>query len=97
MINIKCPYCGSGNMTADIDIRITGRLNSDGTIRVNDWWLERPELTELVNTATSEDIHGYCNTCGSYCDFDGDKGFIPYPESKNPDYPYDIQEKKDDN
>lgn len=76
MINTKCPYCGSSDMTVDMDVRITGDLYEDGTIKVRDWWTPDGELKEAVYSNSSEFMQGYCSSCGAYCSFDWEKGFI---------------------
>ena len=76
MINTKCPYCGSSDMTVDMDIRITGDLYEDGTIKIRKWWTPDDELKEAVYSNRSEDMQGFCSKCGSYCSFDWEKGFV---------------------
>lgn len=80
-VNTTCPYCGSKNMTADCDIRITGVLDKKGHIRVKDFWLERETLEgEAIMESADSDIHGFCEDCGEYCDFDWKKGFVKIAE-----------------
>ena len=76
MVNNKCPYCNSADMTLDCDVRISGRLYEDGTIRINPWWTIDTLETESVSGCDSHDIQGFCGNCGEYCSFDWDKGFI---------------------
>lgn len=76
MINRKCPYCGSEDMTVDIDVRITGDLQKDGTIKIRSYWTPDGELKEAVATNLSDDMQGYCGNCDAYCSFDWQKGFI---------------------
>ena len=93
-INTCCPYCGSDDICADVDIRITGKLQKDGTIRANDWWLQRSTLEdEAIGGTSSEDINGFCSNCGAYCAFDWEKGYIPYPKNLDKNEPTDIQKK----
>lgn len=79
MINTKCPYCGSDDMTADIDVRITGDLLEDGRIIARHYWTPLELTEESIAGASSQDIQGFCSNCGKYCSFDWEKGFIPGP------------------
>lgn len=76
MINTKCPYCGSSNMTVDMDIRITGDLQEDGTIKVREHWTSYDELQEAAMSNTSDYIQGWCSNCDGYCNFSWEEGFI---------------------
>ena len=75
-VNTCCPYCGSKEMTTEINIRITGDLQHNGTIKIRDYWTPAEELEIAVSSAPSKDIKGYCSHCSNYCDFDWKKGFI---------------------
>ncbi len=74
--NRNCPYCGSRHMTVDADIRITGDLQENGTIKVRPWWTLEDELTEAVNNNSNEYLEGFCSDCGSLCNFSWEEGFI---------------------
>lgn len=74
--NRKCPYCGSENMTADIDVRVTGDLQPDGTIKVRNFWTPDNELEVAVASSSASDIQGFCGACGGYCDFSWQEGFV---------------------
>lgn len=76
MINTKCPYCGSSDMTVDMDIRITGDLQEDGTIIIRPYWTPDDELKEAMYSNSSEFMEGFCGSCGAYCNFSWEKGFI---------------------
>ena len=73
-MNTKCPYCGSENVTVDCDIRVTGRLNPDGTVTVKNHW-NLNELSIAINESSCDDLSGFCDDCGIYCDFSWEKGF----------------------
>ena len=73
--NTKCPYCGSENITADCEVRVTGKLNADGTISVKDDW-DISALNETVNESACSDIQGFCYDCGKYSDFSWKNGFV---------------------
>ncbi len=76
MINTKCPYCGSSNMTVDMDIRITGDLQEDGTVILRKHWTDYDELQSQVNENDSDHMQGWCADCDGYCSFSWEKGFI---------------------
>lgn len=76
MINTKCPYCGSSDMTADVDIHVTGDLQPDGTIKVRRYWMPDDELEIAVASSSASDIQGYCGACGAYCCFDWSRGYL---------------------
>ena len=66
-----CPYCGSENVTVDVDVRIGCHIE-DGQIMLNDEYLDRSgrELARAVSESGWEDYGGYCNDCGEYFDVD---------------------------
>lgn len=93
MINNKCPYCGSADICADIDVRITGILGEDGEIRAKEHWLIRDYLDgEAIACAPSDDIHGFCSSCQQYCDFDWKKGFIMAAEDERSETGHAVKE-----
>ena len=63
-------------MTVDMDIRITGDLQEDGTVKVRKHWTSYDELQEAAMSNTSDCMQGWCANCDGYCSFDWDKGFI---------------------
>ncbi len=75
--NKKCPYCGSKKMTADCDIIISGTIKNDKQIIAKDHWVPKVISEEAIASLSQEDIQGYCEECGSVCDFDWKKGFVP--------------------
>ena len=76
MINTKCPYCGSNDMTVDVDICVTGDLQADGTIKIRPCWTPDEELDVAVSSTSAKYIEGFCGSCGAYCAFNWGKGFI---------------------
>jgi hypothetical protein len=63
-------------MTVDVDICITGDLQTDGTIKVRPYWTPDEELELAVSSTSAENIEGFCGNCGAYCEFNWDQGFI---------------------
>lgn len=76
IFNTKCPYCGSNNMTADCDIVITGTVNEKKQITAKEHWTPETLTTESLAGISQEDIQGYCEDCGAFCDFTWKDGFI---------------------
>ena len=83
-VNNKCPYCGSDKIVANVDIRITGKLDERGEIHALDFWKGSALDTEAIAETPSKDIHGFCSDCGEYCNFSWGTGFFTdKDESKN--------------
>lgn len=75
-MNHNCPHCNSTNMTVDINICITGKLETDGTIHCKEHWTPSNITEDLIASASEEDISGFCNDCGKECNFSWEKGFF---------------------
>ena len=64
-----CPYCGSSNISIDVDVRVTCHIEND-KICLDDPYLNpdvfRSEICDV------NDIGGYCNDCEKYFDIDFD-------------------------
>lgn len=88
-----CPYCGSENVTVDVDVRICCHVK-DGRLALYDEYLDSSgeELDRAVSEASLDDLGGYCNDCGEYFDFDhaDDSGvyFVPCEGSRKMDKKY---------
>lgn len=81
MINTKCPYCGSNDVDLIIDIEVQGKLKKDGSFKLKNFCmspsycsLDTP-IEDVVVSGDSEHVHGHCNKCYEYFDFEWDEGY----------------------
>ena len=74
--NTCCPYCHSDKMTIDANVIISGKLTEHNQIQANEYWTPETLTEESIATSSEEDLQGFCQDCGSYCNFNWKKGFI---------------------
>ena len=65
MKQIRCPYCGSHDMTLYVW--------NNGEITLRQYWKD-DELTTQIKQSGPDDLKGFCSKCGKYCkaEFKGD-------------------------
>lgn len=62
----SCPYCGNDDMTLDVCVILTCKVNHEGTFSLNDWWTKEQIQKEAIAEVTDNDLRGFCNNCGNY-------------------------------
>lgn len=70
-----CPYCGSTDISIDVDIRVTCHIENNKSC-LDSRYKDKDVLQAEINYAGLNDIGGYCNDCEEYFDVEGryDKG-----------------------
>lgn len=81
----RCPYCNSTDISIDVDVTIGCHLE-DGMLMLNDGYFDNSasQLVENLESATLDDMKGFCHHCGGYFDVDhvDENGFWFHSESK---------------
>jgi len=58
-----CPYCGSNNVSLNVEITVTCSVNENGEITVDGRWEDIDEIHDTVIEASDEKMTGYCHDC----------------------------------
>lgn len=70
-----CPYCGSNNVSLNVEITVTCSVNERGEITVDGRWGDIDEIHDTIIEVPDEKMTGYCHDChkhlsviNEYCD-----------------------------
>lgn len=58
-----CPYCGSNDISLNVEITVTCSVNENGEITVDGRWEDIDEIHDTVIGVPDEKMVGYCNDC----------------------------------
>ena len=62
-----CPFCGSKNITIDVDISVSTRFeNSMLVLDEKNFSTHRDAIDEAIQTAGYDQMRGFCYDCGAY-------------------------------
>ena len=66
----KCPYCNSEDVTLTINTDITGKLDKNGNIILDE------NIYDVIKYSTHTDKYGWCNNCKRDITVDNDLGYV---------------------
>ena len=62
-----CPFCGSKDITIDVDITVSTRFeNGMLVLDEKNFSTHRDAIDEAIETAVYDQMHGFCYDCDAY-------------------------------